>query len=113
MHANIEKPTDVRIALITTPSGEKSIEIARALTESKLCACVNILPAVRSFYWWEGKVCDENESLLVVKTTAEGAAFLAEKLAQIHPYEVPELLILSPEASLAPYAEWVQKSVIT
>jgi periplasmic divalent cation tolerance protein len=99
--------TDVLVVLATAPSADKGAEIARALVEGRLAACGNVVPGVRSIYRWQGKVQDEGEVLLVLKTTRARFPALRERLLALHPYEVPEVLALPVEAGSEPYLAWV------
>lgn len=97
----------MRIALCTcAPTDAEAI--AHALLDAG-AACVNLLPAVRSLYVWEGRRCDDAESLLVVKFAAERAEALAEALHAVHPYALPEWVVLDvdPRTS-ARYRAWVR-----
>lgn len=89
--------------------------IARELVESRLAACVNLLPGVRSIYRWGGEVCDEVEHTLLIKVSTEGVAALSAHLVASHPYEVPEILVLPVDqaASHAPYLAWVRSETGT
>lgn len=96
-----------RVVLCTFPSADKASEIARVLVEERLCACVNVLPGVRSIYRWEGAVQDEPEVLAIIKTTAARYAALAHRITELHPYQVPEILALSIADGHAPYLAWL------
>jgi periplasmic divalent cation tolerance protein len=97
----------VRVALSTAPDADSAARIARALVEERLAACVNLVPAVRSIYRWQGAIEDQAEVLLVIKTRAERMEALAARLRALHPYELPELVALPVAAGLAPYLDWV------
>jgi periplasmic divalent cation tolerance protein len=97
---------DARIVLVTAPPGQAH-DLARALVERGVAACVNVVPGVRSVYRWEGAVHDDPESLLLVKTVRSGLAALLTALDELHPYEVPEALVLSPEAGSSAYLAWL------
>ena len=84
---------ELRVVLCTAPP-EAAADIARAVVEPGLAACVNILPGVRSIYWWQGELCDDGESLLVIKTRAERVPALTDALLAAHPYDVPEVIAL-------------------
>lgn len=85
--------------------------LARALVELRVAACVNIVERVTSIYRWQGKVEEDGEQLLIVKTTAEKVAELREALFSRHPYEVPEFVVL-PINELGPaYGAWLLESV--
>jgi len=102
---------DVVVALTTAPTAEVAGEIARALVAEKLAACVNIVPGVRSIYAWKGEICDEGEVLCVMKTRSDRVEALRARLVALHPYEVPELVVLGVADGHAPYLEWVLASV--
>jgi periplasmic divalent cation tolerance protein len=99
------------VVLVTTPSADVAASIARTLVEEGLCACGNVVPAIRSIYRWEGKVQDEAEALLVIKTERRLVPELKLRLPALHPYQVPELLVLPVEDGLTGYLEWVANSV--
>jgi len=99
--------TDALVVLVTAPSAEKAAELARALVEERLAACGNVVPGLRSIYRWQGKVEDEAEALLVLKTTRARFEALRERILALHPYEVPEVLALPVEAGSAAYLAWI------
>lgn len=103
--------TDAVVVLVTAPSAETAADLARALVEEGLAACGSVVPGLRSIYRWEGKVRDDAEALLVLKTERRLLAALEARLPSLHPYQVPELLALPVEAGLAPYLEWIAASV--
>ena len=97
----------VCVVLCTVPSEEVGVNIARALLDERLVACVNIVPGVRSLYRWQGKVEDERELLLVIKTRAALYQELETRIRELHPYEVCEVLQMGVEAGSAPYLAWI------
>ena len=97
----------MRVCLCTTPQ-DKAEEIARALVEERLAACVSISPRVRSIYRWKGVVESEDESLLIIKTQAALFEKLEARIAELHPYEVFELIALRLARSHEPYLEWLR-----
>jgi periplasmic divalent cation tolerance protein len=99
--------TDAIVVLVTAPSAEKAAEIARAVVEERLAACGNVVPQLRSIYRWEGKVQDDAEALLVLKTTRARFDALRDRVVALHPYEVPEVIALPVEAGSAPYLAWI------
>jgi periplasmic divalent cation tolerance protein len=99
--------TDALVVLVTAPSAEKAAELARALVEERLAACGNVVPGLRSIYRWEGKVHDDAEALLVLKTTRARFEALRDRVLALHPYEVPEVLALPVEAGSAAYLAWI------
>ena len=88
----------MRVVLCTCPP-DSAAGIAGTLVSERLAACVNILPVVRSIYRWEGELCDDAESLLVIKTTADRLEELTRRLLACHPYDVPEIIALPIQAS--------------
>lgn len=102
--------TGARVVLITAPTGEPSTALARALVESRVAACVNVIPGVRSCYRWEGAVQEDAEDLLVAKTSEERLPDLIARVQALHPYTVPEVLALPVEAGNASYLQWVLDS---
>jgi periplasmic divalent cation tolerance protein len=103
--------TDAVVVLVTAPSADKAAELARTLVEEQLAACGNVLPALRSIYRWEGKVHDEPEALLILKTRANLFEALRERIVALHPYQLPEVLRLDVAAGHLPYLEWIGASV--
>jgi periplasmic divalent cation tolerance protein len=98
------------IVLITAPSKEVGREIANLLLEQKLAACVNILSPINSLYIWEGKINDDEEALLVVKTRADLLKDgLIPAVKAVHPYEVPEIIALPVFMGLESYLEWIEE----
>jgi periplasmic divalent cation tolerance protein len=99
--------TEALVVLVTAPTPERAAEIARALVEERLAACGNVVPAIRSIYRWEGRVQDDQEALLVLKTTRDRFEALRERVLALHPYQVPEVIALEVEAGSAPYLAWI------
>ncbi len=95
------------VVLVTAPSAEKAAELGRALVSERLAACANVLPGIRSIYWWEGKVQDEPEALIVLKTTRARFEALRDRVLALHPYQVPEVVALRIEAGSEKYLEWI------
>jgi periplasmic divalent cation tolerance protein len=101
----------IRLVMVTFPSSELASTIGRALIEERLAACVNLIPAVRSIFRWQDKICDETEVLAVFKTTADAAPTLVERVAQLHPYDVPEAIVIAVADGLPPYLAWIAAAV--
>jgi len=99
--------TDALLVFTTLPSADKAAELAKALVEERLAACANLLPAIRSIYRWQGKLQDENEVLVLLKTRAEHLERLKLRILELHPYEVPEVLAVPVEAGYQPYLDWL------
>jgi periplasmic divalent cation tolerance protein len=103
--------TETVVVLVTAPSAEKAAEIARKLVEEKLAACGSVIPAVRSIYRWEGKVHDDAEALLVLKAPRKRLQELSDRVVQLHPYEVPEVIGLPIEGGNERYIDWIVQSM--
>lgn len=99
------------VVFSTFPDADTAARIARTLVEEQLAACVNVVPAVRSIYRWEGKVCDEAETLAVIKTTAERYAALCARITELHPYQVPEVIALALADGHPPYLAWLAEQI--
>lgn len=95
------------IALTTTAAGYDAALLARTLVEEQLVACVNIVERVTSIYRWENRVHEESEKLLIMKTTADRIDALRNRLGDLHPYDVPEFLVLPVEGASEAYETWL------
>ena len=103
--------SDVFVILCTFPNPEQARQIGTALVERQLAACVNLVPAVESIYRWEGKVETASEVLAVFKTTRAVFPAFQQALTELHPYEVPEIIAISPDQVAEPYRAWVLNNV--
>ena len=98
------------VLLLTTIGATADVEpLARALVDERLAACVNVLPAMQSFFRWEGAVQRDDERQLVIKTSAARLEELQARLRALHPYELPEMLVLSARGS-DDYLAWIRES---
>jgi periplasmic divalent cation tolerance protein len=100
--------TDVIIILVTAGAEEEAEKIARALVEERLAACVNLISPIRSIYRWEGKVQDDREWLLVIKTQPTHFAAVEAQVKALHSYQVPEVIALPVVDGSEKYLEWVK-----
>jgi periplasmic divalent cation tolerance protein len=100
-------PDATVVVLTTFASEEQAVPFVRTLLDLRLVACGTVLPPARSFYWWEGKLADEREVVVLLKTRRERLDGLKEAFERLHPYDTPELLALPVHAALAPYAAWI------
>ncbi len=103
--------TDKIVVLSTCKSAEEAAQIARALVEKKLAACVSVMPAVRSFYRWKGAVEDEQESLLVIKSSRGLFDQLRVEIEKLHSYELPEVIALPIVDGSEGYLEWLEREL--
>jgi len=97
------------IIFITAPSGEEAGHIAKTLVEEKLVACVNILPGIISTYWWEDKVCQEKEVLLIAKTRKSLFPVVLTRVKSLHSYQVPEIIAFPITEGFPPYLRWIEE----
>lgn len=103
--------TDARIVLVTAPDVGVAEGLVRQLVEEGVVACGNIVAGVTSIYRWQGEVERAAETMVVFKTTGAGATRLVERVPELHPYEVPEVLVLPVEAGHGPYLGWIAENV--
>jgi periplasmic divalent cation tolerance protein len=101
-----EDVTDILVVYVTAPA-DAALKIARELVEAKLCACVNIVPAVRSIYSYQDAIHDDPEALMIIKTARMTFNALKDAVVRLHPYQVPEVIALPVEAAHPPYQNWV------
>lgn len=94
---------------ITCGSEAEAKKIGKHLVEKRLAACANILKGMTSVYWWEGKVVEDNEVVLIAKTTLEKQPALENSVKEIHSYSVPCIIFIPIESGHAPYLEWLSK----
>lgn len=97
------------VLFITVPNEEVADRVARTLVEERLAACVNRVPGVRSTYFWQGKVCVDDELLLVVKTRSALFEPLRARVRELHPYTVPEIIALAIERGHGDYLRWIDE----
>jgi len=100
-------PADYCLVLCSCPDVDIANELAVALVEQRLAACVNLLPGVTSVYGWQGRVETASEQLLLVKTETAGFAGLEVFIKQRHPYEVPEIIAIPLEQGSQDYFDWI------
>jgi periplasmic divalent cation tolerance protein len=99
------------VILTTVDSIELGRKIAGALVDAGLAACVNIVPGLRSIYRWQGKTCDEEELLLLIKTTAERFEDVRGRIRDLHTYQVPEIISLPVCGGDRDYISWLRDQV--
>lgn len=99
--------SNARIVLTATGSQEEAQKIAHALVESRLAACVNIVPQIESVYRWQGKVESAAEWLLVIKTQASLFEQVRDAVKELHSYELPECVMLEIAAGSSEYLQWI------
>lgn len=98
------------MVLVTAASERQAGRIGRALVGAGLAACVNIVPGIRSIFRWEGKVSEERETLLIVKSRADLFDRLATEVRRLHSYQVPEVIAFPIAKGVADYLNWIRQS---
>ena len=95
----------------SVPSKKMAKQIARKLVEEKLCACVNIVPKISSFYIYEGEFCEDEEFLLLIKTDKNHYDAVEKRIVSLHPYEIPEIIALPVVKGAKSYIKWAEKAL--
>ena len=103
--------SEIIIVFVTVPGLREGSRISKAILTSRLAACVNVIPGVQSIYKWKGKIVQEKEAMLVLKTTRPRYRKLEQKIKQLHPYEVPEVIAIPLIFGSPQYIEWVTREV--
>ncbi|MGQ9569889.1 MAG: divalent-cation tolerance protein CutA [Thermodesulfovibrionales bacterium] len=104
---------DEIVVFITASSEDEAVRVAKALVEAKLAACVNILRDIRSIYTWQGKLEDENEALMIVKTKKLLFNTLKEEVKKLHSYTVPEIIALPIIEGSEDYLKWLREVTVS
>lgn len=99
--------TDAVVVLTTVASEEEAVQLVRGLLERRLIACGTLFPGARSLYRWQGKLADEREIVVMLKTRSARLESIKGAFADLHPYKVPELLAMPVSAGLDKYLEWI------
>lgn len=100
---------DFVVVLITAPNEDVAAEMAKNIVASRLAACVNIIRNIRSIYRWQGKIEDESEVLMLVKTRKEHFRELEKRVRELHPYAVPEIIALPIIEGFEGYLGWLEE----
>ena len=100
-----------RLILSSFSDEEAARVVVRQLLEERLIACGTLVPGARSLYWWQGKIEESGEVLTLLKTEAETTARCMDRLAELHPYQVPEIILINPLDVSTPYSAWVNESL--
>ena len=103
-------PENFAVILVTAPDIDLARRLAKAALEAKLIACANIVPAVESHYWWDGKLESSDEALIVFKTRQEHVPELERFIRELHPYDTPEFVALPLTAGSRKYLAWLADS---
>jgi periplasmic divalent cation tolerance protein len=102
--------SDPIVVFVTCASEEEGLKIANALVEEHLAACVNLISPIRSIYRWEGKIWNEKEWLLIIKTRQDRFGELERKVRSLHSYSVPEIISLPISDGSSSYLKWIKEN---
>lgn len=94
---------------VTAGSCEEAAKIGRAAVEKRLAACANVLGDIRSFYWWDGKIQDDSEAALILKTTEDRLDSLIAEIKALHSYSVPCIVVLPIGTGNPAFLEWIER----
>ena len=101
-------PDDFAVVMVTAPDMALARRLAKTGLEAKLAACANIVPAIESHYWWEGKLESSNEALVIFKTQQELLPKLERIVQEVHSYDTPEFVALPLTAGSRKYLAWIK-----
>lgn len=99
---------NIRVVLVSIPRDEAN-KLAKSLVENHLAACINVVPKIESYFWWDNKLEHDEEALLIIKTTQQRFDELRAWVVENHPYDLPEVISLPLSDGLSDYIEWVKK----
>lgn len=99
------------IVFCTVPNEQEARSISRVLVQEGLCACVNVIPHITSYYIYDDAFCEDQELLLMIKTDKTHFPALEQRISDLHSYDTPEIIATSIEAGSAPYMQWLQKAL--
>ena len=99
------------VVIITISNKEEALKIVRSLLEERLIACANIVGPVSSLFWWQGKIDEENEFLVLMKSHKNLFERISERVMEIHSYDVPEIIALPIVEGSPPYLDWLKTSL--
>jgi periplasmic divalent cation tolerance protein len=106
----VREPT-IRVIFVTGPEADTLHSIGRVLVEEGLAACVNVVPGITSVYRWEGETRTDPEALAIIKTTEDRVHATHLRVAELHPYDVPEFIAMEVAEGSPAYLRWVRESV--
>lgn len=108
--AEVVMTKDLIVVFSTVSESVAAENIARSLLEKKLIACANISAGLKSLYWWENKICEDSEYLIIMKTRADLFEKVREAILELHPYKVPEIISISAHDCHEAFYSWVLNS---
>jgi len=101
----------MNIVLCTVSNADEGKQIAQTIVKEGLCACVNQVPSITSYYIYEGKFCEDNEELLIIKSLKTTFDKLSQRITELHSYDVPEIVSINVDDVDEKYLKWVKDSV--
>jgi periplasmic divalent cation tolerance protein len=101
------------VIFVTVPNKDVGVELARYLVGNRLVACVNVVDGLRSIYYWEGRVEEDDEALLIIKSRKDRLDDIIKAVREKHPYKVPEIIALPIIGGLRDYLAWIDEVVGT
>ena len=106
-----KKMTDKIVVLVNCSTSDEAKNMGKYLVEQRLAACVNIIPMMQSWYWWEDKVTQDNEVLIIIKTSRKKFSKLEKEVVRLHSYAVPEVVALQIVEGSSNYLNWIDSSL--
>ena len=103
---------DLIVVVTSVGTEDQALDIAHALVRNRQAACVNLIPNVHSIYRWKGRVCDDGEFLLIIKTTGKEFGAVRQTIQEINTYELPEILAYRVDEASEPFASWIAKTTL-
>ena len=97
------------VVVTSVGTEEQALDVAHALVRAKRAACVNIIPGIHSIYRWKGRICDDGEMLLLIKTRASNFESVRETIHKVNTYELPEVLAYKVDWASPGFAQWIEK----
>jgi periplasmic divalent cation tolerance protein len=98
-----------KIIITTTTNKKEAVKIVRILLKERLIACGNIIGSMYSLYWWKGKIQEDNEVMIIMKSNEKLLEKTMKKILEIHSYKIPEILVLPIEKGSQPYLNWMEE----
>lgn len=100
------------LVYLTAPNRDAALIIARALLEERLIACANVMDGATSLYWWEGKIEEAREAVMIAKTTSQNISEVISKVKELHDYSCPCIVALPIEAGNPDFLQWIKSETV-
>lgn len=108
-HRDDQSGSDLRFLYVTASSHDEALAIGRAVVEERLAACANVMPGMTSLYWWEGRIEEGSEAVLILKTRAELADRATARIRALHSYSCPCVVVLPVGGGNPDYLDWLRR----